>query len=377
MKFDFFDRYTAGAYSLDVGGGCTRYVIEGKTRSDFDSLLCDAENDGAISLQKRAIGENLFATLRFEDGLASLAYFNYNHTFCIVTDPLGSRAEPPLEADECERLTAPKVCFLDLHSPEASAEGNGLCMVYILSDGSFIVYDGGYYDDGEGLIAFLESHNARAEKPRIAAWVLTHSHGDHYFAMKRIAERYADSVTVENFIVNARDRAHEFEQFDPYLGVHFESVDLPRFEGARLIRPHTGQLLHFRDAAIEILCTQEEILPSRFRWLNETSIVSRVYLGGKSTLMPADAELGVDVLIPTVYGDALKSDFLQETHHGFSGGSYVFYELARPDVAFWTCAAAKFEKFCYPSYNNGYNHFLRSISKRNYHYGEGDVVIEL
>jgi beta-lactamase superfamily II metal-dependent hydrolase len=66
------------------------------------------------------------------------------------------------------------------------------------------------------------------------------------------------------------------------------------------------------------LNTQEEFLPGHFRWLNETAIVSRVYLGGQSVMMPADAELGVDVMIPTIYGDALKSDILQQTHHGFS-----------------------------------------------------------
>ena len=93
--------------------------------------------------------------------------------------------------------------------------------------------------------------------------------------------------------------------------------------------------------------------------------------------MPADAELGIDVLIPAMYGDALKSDYLQETHHGFSGGSYVFYELTRPRVAFWTCTAPTFEKYCRPNYNNGYNYFLKGMVEANYHYGDGDVVIEL
>lgn len=377
MNLSFFDRYTAGAYSLETGEGCMRHILEGKSRADFDALVADAAENGANVAQRRAVGENLFATLRLCDGEAVVSYFNYNHTLCIVTDELRGRIAPPLSADACERLTTPKVTFLDLKSPEAATEGNGLGIVYTLCDGSFIVYDGGFYGDAQGLVEFLEANNVRSEKPRIAAWVLTHSHGDHYFAMKKIAAELADRVTVEDFVYSVRHKAYEFEQYEPYLNEHFLTDAFPKFAGARVVKPHTGQLLCYRDAKIEILSTQEEILPSHFRWLNETSIISRVFLGGQSVFMPADAELGVDVMIPAIYGDALKSDILQQTHHGFSGGSYTMYDLVRPRVAFWTCTAAKFEKFCHLQYNNGYNYYLKNMVKENYHYGMGDVTLEL
>ncbi len=377
MKLSFFDKYTADAYSLETAEGCFRHVLEGKNRADFEDLVADATENGAVLAQKRAVGENLFATLRTDDGEAVISYFNYNHTLCIVTDELQGRIAPPLTETECERLTVPKLGFLDLRSPEASKEGNGLCMVYTLCDGSFIIYDGGFLGDAEGLLEYLDEHNVRDEKPRIAAWVLTHSHGDHYFAMKRIAAEFKDRVTVENFILSVRHKVYDFEQYEPYLNEHFLTDAFPKFEGARVVKPHTGQLLCYRDAKIEILSTQEEILPSHFRWLNETSIVSRVFLGGQSVFMPADAELGIDVQLPATYGDALKSDFIQETHHGFSGGSYTMYDLVRPRVAFWTCQAATFEKYCHPQYNNGYNYYLKNMVKENYHYGMGNVTLEL
>jgi len=376
MKLDFLERYISGAYALETDAGCMRYVTEQKTKADFEALCEACLVTGAVLMQKTD-GDNMFATFRFADGDVVLSYFRYNHTLCIVTDTLEGRVAPPLEQCEYEKLTAPKLGFLDLHSPEASKEGNGLGMVYTLSDGSFIVYDGGYLADGIGLIEYLEAHNVRNEKPRIAAWVLTHSHGDHYFAMKRIAAEYADRVTVEDFVVNVRNKVYDFEQYEPYLNESFSKEALPKFKGARLVKPHTGQVLCYRDAKIEILSTQEEILPSHFRWLNETAIVSRVYLGGQTILIPADAELGVDVMIPAMYGDHLKSDFLQQTHHGFSGGSYTMYDLVRPRVAFWTCTPEKFEKFCHPNYNNGYNYYLKNMVKENYHYGIGDVTLEL
>ena len=374
----FLKRYTEGALVLDTDWGCMRYVLEKRTKSDFESTVeALLSIDGVALAQRHRIGENLFATLRSHEGDVCLAYMNYNHTLSVVTDPLEGRQAPPLAKWDFERLTTPKVTFIDLKSPVAAKEGNGLCLVYTLSDGSFLIYDGGYREDGEFLIDFLEENNVRHEKPRIAAWVLTHSHGDHYFAMTEIAEKYAHRITVEDFVVNARAKAYEFEQYESYLGEHFASKGLPRFEGARLVRPHTGQKLCYRDAEIEILNTQEEILPGHFRWLNETAIVSRVYLGGQSVMMPAAAELGVDVMIPTIYGDALKSDILQQTHHGFSGGSYTFYDLCRPEVAFWTCTAASFVKYTQPQYNNGYNYYLLGLAREHYHYGNGNVTLEL
>ena len=377
MKLNFFDEYVSTAYALETGSGCRKYFFEGKKKEDFRSLIAFAEQNGACVLQNRAVGENLFATLRLEDGDAVISYYNYNHTLCIVTDTIDDRQMPPLEESECEKLTTPKLTFLDLHSPEAVKEGNGLGMVYTLCDGSFIVYDGGFSNDGIGLIDFLEANNVRKEKPRIAAWVLTHSHGDHYFAMKRIAAELADRITVENFIYSVRSKAYEHEQYEPYLNEHFETDALPKFAGAKVVRPHAGQLLHYRDAAIEILSTQEEILPGYFRWLNETSIVSRVFIGGQSVFMPADAELGIDIQLPAIYGDSLKSDFIQETHHGFSGGSYVIYDLVRPRVAFWTCQGETFIKYCQPQYNNGYNYHLKNMVEENYHYGMGNITLEL
>lgn len=377
MNFDIIRDFAKDSYVLDTGRGCTRYVTENKTRADFEALLSLCLEGGGEEAQRRAVGENRFATVRFPEGDAVISYYNYNHTVCIVTDTLEGRVAPTLKKAECERLTTPKVTFFDLRCPEAVAAGNGMGFVYTLCDGSYVIYDGGYHGDGEYLVKFLEENNVRDEKPRVAAWVLTHSHGDHYFAMQHVAANLAHRITVEEFVVSVRSTVYEHEQYEPYLNEHFERTALPKFEGAKLVKPHAGQMLCYRDAEIEILSTQEEILPSHFRWLNETSIISRVFLGGQSIFMPADSELGVEIMLPTIYGDALKSDFIQQAHHAFSGGSYTLYDLVRPRVAFWTCNGETWKKYCHHSYNNGYNYYLKNMVRENYHHGMGDITLEL
>ena len=377
MKLDALKKIIGNAMTFDVGDGCVRYICEYATKDSFDDIITCCAQNGFSVVQRRSAGENLFATLRSGDGDAVVSYFNYNHTIFIVTDEIVGRKHPPLEAGTCESVTAPKLGFLGLHSPEALNDGSGMGFVFTLCDGSFIIYDGGFLDDGEGLIEYLEAHNARDEKPRIAAWILTHPHGDHYFAMKRVAAKYADRLIVEDFVFNVRHTAYEFEQYEGYLAESFASNVFLRFEGAHIVRPHVGQLLCYRDAQIEILSTQEEILPSHFRWLNETSMITRVCLGGQSIFMPADSELGVEVMIPAIYGDELKSDFIQQAHHAFTGGSYILYDLVRPKVAFWTTNRVKYEKYCNPQYNNGYNYYLKNMVKENYNHSDGDIILKL
>jgi hypothetical protein len=78
-----------------------------------------------------------------------------------------------------------------------------------------------------------------------------------------------------------------------------------------------------------------------------------------------------------VWGDALKSDFMQHMHHAFSGGSFTLFDLVHPDVVLWTCNNRVLEKYWKPTYNNGYNYYLKELAKENYVYDDGDVVFEL
>ena len=144
MKFDSLNSIVTNADVYDVDWGCMRYVCGNKTVADFEKILSYLASAGAETVQTHKIGDNLFATMCCEDGYVSLSYMNYNHTVCIVTDPMDGRKAPDLEPRAYEKLTSPKLTFVDLVSPIAQKEGNGLCIIYTLSDGSYIVYDGGF-----------------------------------------------------------------------------------------------------------------------------------------------------------------------------------------------------------------------------------------
>ena len=378
MKFEVLQSYVTKARTLNVDWGSTRYILDRKTRADFEALIDELAGKGMTVAQRHTIGENNFATLRSDDGDVAVSYFNFNHTICLVTDELcdGKKA-PTLTPASYEKLTTPKLAFIGLDYSNPEKDGNGMSYVLTLADGSFIVYDGGYAEDAAVLLDYLDKNNVRSEKPRIAAWVLTHSHGDHYWALKYIADNCPDRVTVEEFVMNPRFSRYEFEQYEGWLGEVFPRDVLPKFEGAVIVKPHAGQKLYYRDAELEILHTQEEMLPNQFRWMNEISLITRVYLGGQRILFPADGEIGTDVSLPVMYGDALESEFIQQPHHGFSGGSYTLYDLVRPMVCMFTCNQVKFDKYTAPTYGGGKNAYLVEISKETYHAGMGTTVFEL
>ena len=373
--FEFLAPYVQGARVLNVDWGSIRYILYRKTREDFEAIVSALAGEGLTVAQRHTIGNNEFATLRGEMGDISVGYFNYNRTVCLVSDEMTEgRALPPLAPTSYETLTTPKLALigLDYRNPNG-----GMSMVMTLSDGSYIIYDGALTVDAPILLDYLEKNNVRAEKPRVAAWVITHSHGDHYQALRKIANTTPERITVEDFILAPRLSKYEGEQYEPYLGEIFPIETLPKFEGARMVKPHTGQLLHYRDAQIEIFHTQEEILPSQFSWMNEVSTLTRVFLGGQRILLPADGEIGTDILFPTTYGYALESEFVQNPHHGFSGGSYTLYDAVRPQVALFTCEQAGFDKQTAWDWRNGQNYYLVQIAKETYHSGMGTTVFEL
>jgi beta-lactamase superfamily II metal-dependent hydrolase len=226
-------------------------------------------------------------------------------------------------------------------------DNNGLSYVVTLQDGRYIVYDGGYEspNDSEILYEFLRDNNKREGKPVIAAWVLTHSHGDHFGAFISFTAKHAADVTVENFVLNTGTSTC-------YTGGHdstLESIGAyakTYYGGAKVHQPHIGQRLYFCDVEMEILYTHEMFHFSGSNLTNENSasLVTRLWIDGVSILLTADAADNTNLAMARLYGDYLKSDFFQVPHHGNGGGREELYRLVRPTYALWTTSQPGFRR---------------------------------
>ena len=74
---------------------------------------------------------------------------------------------------------------------------NGMCYVMRLEDGSFIVTDGGHalQKNADRLYRILRKQAPDPDNIVIAAWIFSHSHGDHSGMFPYFTASYADRVS--------------------------------------------------------------------------------------------------------------------------------------------------------------------------------------
>ena len=221
-------------------------------------------------------------------------------------------------------------------------DGNGLNYIVTLEDGRFVIFDGGYDGtaDAENIYNYMKAVNPKGEDAPIviAAWFISHSHGDHFGALDAFMRKYSAVVTIEYFVANTPTE-EQFGESNPWI-----MSSLPRWvkvANAQLIKPHTGQVITLCGTDFEILLTHEEVRGGG----NDSSTVVRIHENGYTILLSADASTGMCGKMVSLYGDALKSDVLQLNHHGQSGGTTPFYEKVNPSFALWTTSEDGFSGY--------------------------------
>lgn len=209
----------------------------------------------------------------------------------------------------------------------------GMSYVIRLSDGRFIIIDGGW-DDTEDARRLYEVLKAGASGGRIviAAWIMTHMHCDHYRCFNVFTGLYKDDVTIQRFLYNfSAENKKDFEKEELHILKAFENMKL---YGAEIYRPHTGQKYEIGNARLEFLsCVDDTYHLSEDD--NASSLVFRMELEGQVILWTGDACFSDSALLGK-YGSYLKSDILQVPHHGFLSGEpeeqKKCYDLIDPEV---------------------------------------------
>ena len=284
-----------------------------------------------------------------------------------------------VEANVC----TPMLWQLDVDN-SVGKEG-GMSYVIRLTDGTFVVIDGGYGTDKEArnLYATLFANNPLPGKPVISAWFITHLHADHYAVLGNMARRFGDLVTVKGFYYNFPDASLNDKLSAPTSGNYTSLIDKPSeaepkmksWSGATLYsKLHSGMVLGFAGATVEVLLTHEDVCQSYYDGSlrandfekdgNNTSTVLRFNIAGQKILFLADAEFAVsEELTGTYTADYLKSDIMQMAHHGFSDGvKPALISAVRPTVVLWPMDIIRYTSGGVPVTDNFSNTFGQYIS---------------
>ena len=349
---------TEGGLSVPVlTGGTLRAGVDGGNGTQLliykaDSQACDAylavlEAAGYGLHAQNEIDGNRYFTCVGNGATVTVMDTPAMGTVRVSVDPVEYRI--PTAAETVNAVVQPSVTLLGLEGYETSGSPTqtGLSLLYQLSDGSFIVVDGGHNKVAASgqIYRTMRKLAPDPNKITVAAWIITHSHNDHAGAFISFRRNYASSVTVEKVLVNFPG---EGQYVSSSTGTSYRDnvlAEAARLPGAEIIKVHPGQILHLRDAEIEILYTLDLYEPQTLTDFNDSSIVCTVTLGGQRMLVTGDCGVMTSGILCRLYDEALRCDIVQMSHHGYAGATEELYREVDPLYVLWPSGSTTYERY--------------------------------
>ena len=232
-----------------------------------------------------------------------------------------------------------------------SSRQNGMSYLYQLSDGRFIVVDGGYVDDANQLYNTMRALSGDREII-IAAWFLSHAHNDHVAAFVTFwGSQYASNVILEKVIYNfPADTTFADHIVDGVASKTWRDRTLTTIESlpssVERIKAHPGQIYTLGDSTITMLYTAELMAPDELWNFNDTSLIFKLELSGVEVLQLADCAKASGEVLTAAYTNGILCDVLQVAHHGYYNNCVdeELYQAANPDYAIWNCTLERYTR---------------------------------
>ena len=230
-------------------------VICRNVTADGFSAWCDGlAAAGYTEVSRNSRADNDFRTYTASDG-AVLYASRIGHSSEARLFTSRTYTLPPT-GGESQTVCTPLVKQLDA---SGTNQNEGMGYIFRLSDGRFIIIDGGYKSNAAAkeIYDFLKANAPDPAHIRIATWFISHYHGDHIGALIRFAENYANdsSITVESFMANQCLTNSMIGYCNTENGAILTHTTTLRtyYPNAVFYKPLAGQQYGFADAKIDIL----------------------------------------------------------------------------------------------------------------------------
>lgn len=379
----------------DCSAGHFMAYAEGSSEIDFSEyvdLLCQS---GYGITARNTIADNVFVTLvNGENNICVHTYFIKSASEIRVVAAEGRCPLPPKK--KAERVCGSVICQINASHNIAGLD-EGMSYVLRLCDGRFIVIDGGYRRGvcGKDIYESLVGLAPDASDVRIAAWIFTHAHVDHVGGFIEFAEMYGDetSICVESFVYNFPSDPVFCRNIAPDLSERVREYVSRYYPRATVYTAQTGERYEFANALVEILFTPQDYMPRTIENEadgiaagtkkgdgNNLSLVFRIALDNRSFFVMGDTTTVCCDEMCRRYGDHMRSDYVQASHHGLSkptprahNATKQIYDAISPEYAFMPCSASRY------AVRREYevNAHLEKMVKKVYVAGEGTVCVEI
>ncbi|MBR6709633.1 MAG: MBL fold metallo-hydrolase [Clostridia bacterium] len=331
------------------------FLIGDTTPEAYAAYRKALESAGFTLYAENEIKENRFATYVNDTHVINAGYYAYEKAARVILEPRTVLPGLP-EDNKYEKIVSPSLTMIGLEHDETEEKKfqNGMSFVFQLSDGSYIIIDGGFNRsrDSAELYQYLRSNAPDPDNVTIAAWIMTHAHGDHTGCFYSFSESaYARKVKLELVVGNfPSDEARHLLGTEGSGGAKVMRYAREKFN-ADFLKVHVGQKLYIRDAEIEMLYTLESFSPRELTYFNTTSLIFSVKIAGQSFVFYGDASNDAMSISAKMYGDYLKCDFAQASHHGAGTGSSAYggvvncYNYSAPTFVLWPSGSRAYDAY--------------------------------
>ena len=385
--------------SEDVGQNSVEYCYTGSgvTTANYNDYCAKLVAAGFELYTENTIEGSVYRTYVSEEKAAMLhvtyAAFTYakaqnvtryQKTIRIVSSPTGIKPQTQARLIEKEAFN-PVQTFEKITDTRVTAMqmqrdiGNfGNAYIITLEDGSFIIIDGGASESGSTdhhrmyrvlrdlyYLAHGYTANETDHRIQLAAWYLTHSHGDHAGNFAQFAGTYGQKIDAERMLANLCSDSETNNAYNPNNGVR---DNITMYTGSFKTRMayykvRTGWKFYIRNVELEVLFTHEDLCPERLYYFNDSSTAIRMTIyntdgngnrQGKPTTVLWEGDMfqkGCQFMRAT-YGSYLKSDMGQVAHHGYAGCDWAYYQLVSPTIMWWPAAYQEAIDWSHPNSSN-------------------------
>ena len=323
----------------DVGQGSKMYILNNASLSNYTSFCSSLKSAGyTLYTTNDTLHTNKFSTYVTKDQIVSVMFFAPKSTLKVVIDQRSTFGLPGTKADNVYAKPTKPTEFVQLGLKQISGSSeNGMGYLVKLSNGKFVVVDGGFaYDSGGGgnsanfILETMKKMQGNNNKPVIAAYIVTHIHTDHAGGFMGFANNYANKVTIEKLIYNQPSDAQMNSVSNMSGRKNWIPNAINKLKSAgslkSVIKAHPGMQIYLAELTITIMGTIDVVENSSHTKMdggNNSSVVSMFDINGGKVLITGDCETQEGRIIRDIYGginnktSPLKADFIQVAHHGY------------------------------------------------------------
>ena len=364
-----------GSFSgpFDCREGRWMRLYKGAAEQTFTDCISALKKDGFTERQERAVNGNRFAALQKGEKRVNFLFTPCDGVLRMTS--ADRETTPHLTPDSCEGGT--KTTFYAFENDQTLIDC-GMCLLIQCPDDSFFVVDSGHYfqmNDNDRLYRFMRERTPEDKKVTVCGWFITHAHTDHVCKLMDFLKYNTRDVVIEGFYQDLLpadyavwDGNHEEKETAEKLFAALEEYPAPVY------KLHTGMRFYVRNLAFDVLSTFEDIFPEEIDDYNDSSTVLMMEAEGSKVFIPGDASVKASRRLESRWGETLRCDVAQISHHGHTGLSSRCYELLHADTVIFPVTRIMFEG---DLPRHGANRTAVGLASQYYITGDGTVCVPL